>query len=343
MAKVVDRWVQRLKDKLEPIGELTHWERLAGAFDRQRTDLVPVAPELDYWQITYAGYSHQEIYNDADKTTDACLKTWADLRTDAIWMYVDIGHQLEAFIPPERRAEHFIHRGEKDYLLFKPVATTLDEAWSYFVVRLIGRRQDCSQRNPNSSDGGHQVQFPAIDPAMPARFGPVRVGVNRRMGDNPLLSMFLVPDAAFGPKHRAINGRCAPAVSPRTYQADQVTSQTTNLPRQALGNGFQATLPRATGRVAIVYGQQRTQSAHLGRRLVQYAQQFVNLMQAANDHDNYRFQKQPVWIDLRSAWPPFRWGWRHRNSINKLHQRDKERFLRYHTGCLRIGMVSQPI
>ena len=43
-------------------------------------DLVPVAPELDYWQIVYAGYTHPEIYNDVDKTTDACLKTWAENR-----------------------------------------------------------------------------------------------------------------------------------------------------------------------------------------------------------------------------------------------------------------------
>jgi len=128
MSEVVDRWVSRLKGKLEPIGEMTHWERLAAAFERRESDLVPVAPELDYWQITYAGYSHKEIYNDVDKTTDACIKTWADLRTDAIWMYVDISHQIENFIPAEKRPEYFKHRGEKDYLLFKPIADTLDEA-----------------------------------------------------------------------------------------------------------------------------------------------------------------------------------------------------------------------
>ena len=87
-----------------------------------------MAPELDYWQITYAGYSHQEIYNDVDKTTDAVLKTWADLRTDAIWMYVDISHQIENFVPPEVRPNYFVHRGEKDYLMFKPIARNIDEA-----------------------------------------------------------------------------------------------------------------------------------------------------------------------------------------------------------------------
>ena len=128
-----------------PVGEMTHWERLAAAFDLKQTDLVPVAPELDYWQITYAGYSHQEIYNDVDKTTDACIKTWADLRTDAIWMYVDISHQIENFIPPEKRPEHFIHRGENDYLLFKPIADTLDEAIAMYEQRVWEKYTDGSR------------------------------------------------------------------------------------------------------------------------------------------------------------------------------------------------------
>ena len=135
MSEVVDRWVERLKGKLPPVGEMTHWERMAAAFDLKPTDLVPVAPELDYWQITYAGYSHQEIYNDVDKTTDACIKTWADLRTDAIWMYIDISHQIENFIPAEKRAAHFVHRGAKDYLLFKPLVKTLDEAIALYEDR----------------------------------------------------------------------------------------------------------------------------------------------------------------------------------------------------------------
>ncbi len=135
MSKVVDEWVGRLKGKLAPVGEMSHWDRMAGAFDLQRTDMVPVAPELDYWQITYAGYTHKEIYNDVDKTTDACIKTWADLRTDAIWMYVDIAHQIENFIPAEKRAEHFIHRGDNDYLMFKPIAETLDDAIALYETR----------------------------------------------------------------------------------------------------------------------------------------------------------------------------------------------------------------
>ncbi len=135
MSSVVDAWVDCLQGKLPPVGEMTHWERLAAAFDLQESDLVPVAPELDYWQITHAGYTHPEIYNDFDKTTDAAIKTWAQLRTDAIWMYVDISHQIEHFIPPEQRSRHFIHRGPRDYLLFKPLVETLDEAIGLYESR----------------------------------------------------------------------------------------------------------------------------------------------------------------------------------------------------------------
>lgn len=145
MSQLVDQWVERLQGKLPPVGSMTHWQRLAAALDRQPTDLVPVAPELDYWQITHAGYSHPEIYHDVDKTTDACIKTWAELRTDAIWMYIDISHQIENFIPAERRREHFMHRGERDYLLFKPLVETLDEAIALYEQRAYERYQEDSR------------------------------------------------------------------------------------------------------------------------------------------------------------------------------------------------------
>ena len=174
MSQVVDRWVSRLKDRMEPIGEMTHWERLEAAFNRRRTDLVPVAPELDYYQITHAGYSHQEIYNDVDKTTDACLKTWADLRTDAIWMYIDIGHQIENFLPPERRAAHFIHRGEKDYLLFKPIANSLDEAIALYESKPWEKHTASSRAATHYTP--HMLQLLEFQEKM-GRQVPVIVGV----------------------------------------------------------------------------------------------------------------------------------------------------------------------
>jgi uroporphyrinogen-III decarboxylase len=174
MSEVVDGWVKRLKGKLAPIGEMTHWERMAAAFDLKRTDFVPVAPELDYWQITYAGYSHKEIYNDVDKTTDACIKTWADLRTDAIWMYVDISHQIENFIPPERRPEHFVHRGDKDYLMFKPIAETLDEAIAMYEERTFEKYIEGSR--PVTHYTPHMLQLLEFQEKMDRQV-PVIVGI----------------------------------------------------------------------------------------------------------------------------------------------------------------------
>ncbi len=173
MSGIVDSWVRRLKGKIEPIGEMTHWERLAAAFDRESTDLVPVAPELDYWQITYAGYTHPEIYNDVDKCTDACIKTWADLRTDAIWMYIDISHQIENFIPAEKRPEHFIHRGDKDYLLFKPLAKTLDEAISLYESRAFEKYIEGSRAATHYTP--HMLQLLEFQEKMD-RLVPVIVG-----------------------------------------------------------------------------------------------------------------------------------------------------------------------
>lgn len=173
MSTVVDRWVSRLKGKVEPIGEMTHWERMARAFDLQRTDYVPVAPELDYWQITYAGYTHKEIYNDVDKTTDACIKTWADLRTDAIWMYVDIAHQIENFIPPEKRPEHFIHRGDNDYLMFKPLVETLDDAIALYETRAYEKYIDGSR--PVTHYTPHMLQLLEFQEKMDRQV-PVIVG-----------------------------------------------------------------------------------------------------------------------------------------------------------------------
>jgi uroporphyrinogen-III decarboxylase len=173
MSEVVDRWIRQLKGKLPPIGSMTHWERMAAAFDLQPMDMPAVAPELDYWQITYAGYSHQEIYNDAEKCTDACIKTWADLRTDAIWMYIDIAHQIENFIPAEERPKYFIHRGSKDYLLFKPIAKTLDEAIALYENRTFEKYLEGSR--PVTHYHPHMLQLLEFQEKMD-RVVPVVVG-----------------------------------------------------------------------------------------------------------------------------------------------------------------------
>lgn len=132
-----------------------------------------MAPQLDYWQITYAGYSHPEIYHDVDKTADACIKTWADLHTDAIWMHIDIGHQIENFIPAEIRPEYFVRRGDKDYLLFKPLAKTLDDAIALYESRAFEKYINDSR--PVTHYTPHMLQLLEFQEKMD-RFVPVIVG-----------------------------------------------------------------------------------------------------------------------------------------------------------------------
>jgi hypothetical protein len=74
----------------------------------------------------------------------------------------------------------------------------LDEGWGHFVVRLVGWGEGCGQGNPYRSDGDDDVQLPAIDPTMPARPGPVGLGVNGSMGHHTLVPVFLVPYATIG-------------------------------------------------------------------------------------------------------------------------------------------------
>ena len=43
----------------------------------------------------------------------------------------------------------------------------------------IGRGQYGSDGEPDPRHDGDHVQFPAVDPAVPARLGPMRFGINR--------------------------------------------------------------------------------------------------------------------------------------------------------------------
>lgn len=173
MSQIVDTWVQRLKGQITPIGEMSHWERLAGAFQLQRTDLVPAAPQLDAWQIAYAGHTHDDVQRDVDKTTDACIKTWCDLRTDAIWMYVDIAHHIESFVSPEKRAEYFVRHDSDDYLHYKPVVQTIDQALELLESRAYLRHLEGTR--PVTHYTPHLVQLLEFQEKM-GRVVPVIVG-----------------------------------------------------------------------------------------------------------------------------------------------------------------------
>ena len=54
----------------------------------------------------------------------------------------------------------------------------------------IGRSQHCRNGKPDGCNDGDDVQFPAIDPAVPAGFGEVAPACQSRYGELPL-----APDA----------------------------------------------------------------------------------------------------------------------------------------------------
>ncbi|MEM3677186.1 MAG: uroporphyrinogen decarboxylase family protein [Candidatus Bathyarchaeia archaeon] len=137
----VDEWVEKLRN-IGNIGEMTHWERMQKAFDLEEPDMVPVAPEADYWPCYHQGYTSWEIFEgpgNVAKRTHALIKTWMEFRWDAIWQYVDISEELDPLIPPEKRKDHYVIRGPRDYVVFKPAATTLDDAIRLFQERVWER------------------------------------------------------------------------------------------------------------------------------------------------------------------------------------------------------------
>src|SRR5437764_12880505 len=67
-----------------------------------------------------------------------------------------------------------------------------------FTISAIGGSEQSREGKPDACDKGDDVQFPAVDPAMPARFGPVGFGINGSMRHQPLLTMFLMLDASSG-------------------------------------------------------------------------------------------------------------------------------------------------
>src|SRR5947209_108623 len=86
---------------------------------------------------------------------------------------------------------------------------------SRITISHIGRRQYSCNGKPDGSDDGNHMQFPPIDPAMPTRFGPMGLGVNRGMGNFPLLAMFLMPHPTASSQDRAIDGHGSASTGPR--------------------------------------------------------------------------------------------------------------------------------
>ena len=103
------------------------------------------------------------------------------------------------------------------------------------IVGVVSGRQFRRHGNPHGGHHRDQVQLPPVDPAVPARLGPVGLGINGGMGHDALFPMFFVPHAAVGPQDSAVNGDRPAICGPGVDAGDQTASQTADLRRQRVG------------------------------------------------------------------------------------------------------------
>jgi hypothetical protein len=98
-----------------------------------------------------------------------------------------------------RVAQDVAHRGGQFGQKFEAV----------LISSRISGRQISRQGHPNSGDRGNQMQLPTIDPAVPARLGPVCFGINRRVWNDASRTILFVPDAAAGAQYGTVDGGCS--------------------------------------------------------------------------------------------------------------------------------------
>ena len=103
------------------------------------------------------------------------------------------------------------------------------------TVSDIGDREFGGQGNPVAADGHGQVQLPAVPPAVPARLAPVRLRINRGVGDEAGLPILLVPDPAVRPHGSAVARGPVALLRPRIEGPHQSAAQPPNQARQGRG------------------------------------------------------------------------------------------------------------
>src|SRR5947209_18472473 len=113
------------------------------------------------------------------------------------------------------------------------------------------------------------MELPAIDPAMPATLGPVRLGINGRMRDFAGFPMLLVPDAPLGSQDGAVQSRSSAVLLPGLDEGNQVSPHATDLRRKSCWDRPKAALEGPAGGILAIFGQQRAEVLHLGRGLLQ--------------------------------------------------------------------------
>src|SRR6266852_82402 len=103
------------------------------------------------------------------------------------------------------------------------------QSGSRFTIGDISWGQQSSDGKPDPCHDGDDVQFPAVDPAVPTRFGPVGFGINRGVGNLALLAMLLMPHASSGSQDGTVDGHRTSTGEPGLDQVEQMPPQTANL------------------------------------------------------------------------------------------------------------------
>ena len=102
----------------------------------------------------------------------------------------------------------------------------LEQARRQQVIGSLGGGACGRAGPPDARRRAAQGPLPALHPAVPARFGPVGVGIHRGLGDAASLPVLLVPDATQGAPHGAVHGGGPGARRPGRKQGDHGAPQT---------------------------------------------------------------------------------------------------------------------
>src|SRR5215468_6342530 len=165
------------------------------------------------------------------------------------------------------------------------------------------------QGDPDASDHDRQMQLPAVPPAVIPRLTPRGFRVNRGMRDFPGQPMFLVPDAAVGAQGRTVDGGRVSLGGPGLQERDQMASETADQRWQSCGQFLQASFPGTACRKTSVFRQQGTNLLRHWVGLLQKTEQGISRIEAPNDHDDQRLDKELVRIGLLPPTLAFGWGW----------------------------------
>jgi len=127
---------------------MTPKERIAAVINLETPDRVPLAPLLDHFAATHAGYTKAEIMNDPDKRIAAVLKTMRDLgpwdmtfaadtaNTTLLKMGVPIAMRLPGRELPDDEIHQFL---ETEFLTPDDYALLVKTGFIRFVLTVVGR------------------------------------------------------------------------------------------------------------------------------------------------------------------------------------------------------------